>query len=116
MFINQLSNQEIINFISSVLSSEYAVFNSSEPKFRDFSSYLQISSKDDNEIVISSNFNCGLVSYNIFTLTDFGFKALYPLCQDVKNYEQAWQNYISNRFPTYQHELKKFLVRQGKNK
>ncbi|MBQ7884696.1 MAG: hypothetical protein IJ318_01190 [Clostridia bacterium] len=110
----KLTEQEIFNFISSVLSNENALFNNATPTFINFSSFLQLSSRDENGIVVSSNYNLGLVPYNIFTLTDFEFKSLYPLCHT--DYSTAWQNYLANRFPTYSQDLKKYLKRHGKNK
>lgn len=110
----KLTEQDIINFISSVLSTENAIFNNKKPTFLNFSQYLQISSRDEQGIVVSSNYNCGLVSYNIFTLTDFEFKSLYPMCNG--DYSTAWQNFLAKRFPNYNQDLKRYLRRQGKTK
>ncbi|MBE7074561.1 MAG: hypothetical protein E7376_01075 [Clostridiales bacterium] len=108
-FVNpvKLLRKDIESFISSLLSSEDAVFNNKTPVFKDYSDYIQFSSFDNNGAVIASNFNCGMCTYNIFTLTDFEFYSLYPLCQ--ADYTPAWRNFLSKRFPEYDKELKKYL-------
>lgn len=119
-YISQLSDKEFLDFVSSVLSSEYAVFNSLEPKFIDFGQYLQVTSKEQDGVVVSSNYNCGLAPYNIFTLTDFEISSLYPLCQDEKDYSRAWQKRLTQKFPGYENDLNNYLLskstsKQGKN-
>lgn len=115
-YISQLSDKEFLDFVSSVLSSEYAVFNSLEPKFIDFGQYLQITSKEQDGVIVSSNYNCGLVPYNIFTLTDYEISSLYPLCQDEKDYSRAWQKRLTQKFPDYENDLNKYLSSKSSGK
>lgn len=106
----KLTNSLICNFISSVLSSEKAVFDGTKPTYIDFTEYINIS-RDNNAIHVASNYNCGLCCYNVFTLTDFTFSSLYPTCQ--VGYENEWRKFLQKRFPSYEKDLKRYLAKQS---
>jgi len=102
----ELTNEKILDFISFVLSNEYAVINDKQQKPLNFESYLKISSRDSEKVVILSNYNSGISPYNIFTLTDYEFESLYPLTTD---YTCVWRSLLSDIFPSYNTNLKYYL-------
>ena len=110
-FINNPRIRDILikDFMNSVLSSERAVFNNLKPEYLDFSSYITIE-RNENEIIVSSNYNCGLCPYNIFKFDDYNFYSLYPTCQ--VGYENEWRKLLAKLFPTYKKDLKEYLSKQ----
>lgn len=106
-YVNNLTNEDIFLFISSVLSNETGLFRGKEPKYKSYNEYLSIYSSDENSISISSNYNCGMSFYNIFTIDDYSFTSIYPTIQ--KEYTTAWRNFLSRRFTEYKNDLKAYL-------
>ena len=110
-YASRLTKTELFNFLSIVMNKEFSHFYSKPEKNTDFSKYFYIINKDDKEITIASNFNCGLCCYNVFTLTDFTFSSLYPTCQ--VGYENEWRKFLQKRFPSYENDLKHYLAKQS---
>ena len=106
----ELTNKHIYDFMSSVLSSERAVFNNLKPQYIDFRPFISIE-RNDNEIIVSSNFNCGLCPYNIFKFDDYHFSSLYPTCQ--VGYENEWRKLLARLFHTYEKDLNEYLSKQN---
>ena len=100
-YASRLTKTELFNFLSIVMNKEFSHFYSKPEKNTDFSKYFYIMHKDDKEITIASNFNCGLCSYNIFSFNDKTFSSLYPTCKSNGVYTEAWQKFLANKFPEY---------------
>lgn len=100
-YASRLTKTELFNFLSIVMNKEFSHFYSKPENNTDFSKYFYIMNKDDKEITIASNFNCGLCCYNEFTLTDNKFSSLYPTCKSNGAYTEAWQKFLANKFPEY---------------
>ncbi|MBE7082439.1 MAG: hypothetical protein E7378_02005 [Clostridiales bacterium] len=109
-----LNTNDLMSFLCTVLSSEYAIFNKKEYCYKDFRKYISIQARSPFEIVVAVHCNFGLAPYNMYKLTPFEFKPLYPLCG--KNYQESWRKFLVGKFKNYNAELEVFLKQQGKNK
>lgn len=102
-----LSNEDILEFVGNVLLQEQYLLKAKPVSFDTILKSIKIVSRDNNLIIVHSNYNNGLCCYNIFNIDDFHFTSLYPTYG--KSYVTQWYSFLEKKFPTYKNDLAKFL-------
>lgn len=106
-YANRLTDEEILTFVNNVLCNEVAYFYGKKVEFKSYRAYLSIASRDEDCIVINSNYNLGLCCYNIFTIDDKSFTSLYPTCIPNEKYTKVLQSILANKYPEYKNDMEK---------
>lgn len=107
-----LTNRDILTFVGMVLLDEQDLLGAKPVSLQDIIKCLRLVSRDNDMIVVHSNYNCGLCCYNIFNITDYSFSPLYPTFG--KEYSEKWRRFMSVKFPTYKKDLSQYLGTEKK--
>ena len=79
-----ITDEEVFNFVNTVVNNENYLLQKNYER-KDLSQYFTIKSREQDKIIVFSNYDTGISKYNVFYLTKKGFSSLFKLCSEIKD-------------------------------